>query len=434
MSSIPSQIKRTLAPEFERTVAGLLIREPWAVLDSDAGSRLDETHFADPLCKTVFRGARTASEEGKAWDLVVASDYARGHLNGASAAVAELSQSSGTLAQIEAYFEVLEDARLRRMLAQACDEIRGRCDSIEQDGDALTDEAEQRILSIREGFGRAEWCNIFSETKVDELLANLEQEWKGERKPGLDVGLPYLNGILGGLQPGRVYVIAGRTSTGKSALAAQILGHVAIELGNPVAIFSIEMPAAELGRRFLARFSGVDLGRFSERTANNGDFVRVRKALSQMKGNRLHVRDSRLTLPQFRANTRRLVRSQGVRAVAIDYLQIMHGSRGLERRLQIAEITAGVKTLARELDIPIILVSQVNRESAGKEAPPNLHNLSESTSIEQDADCVAMLHRPDLSVQDCTIYVRKNRGGKLGQVDTHFDGQTMTFSETEFAT
>ena len=313
---------------------------------------------------------------------------------------------------------------------------------LDTEADTALDQAEQAMLAVgerRAGDG-LETLGVF----LEKVLTRLEQiETEGLDVTGLPTGLVDLDRKLGGLQPSSLTVVAGRPGMGKSALAMNIASHVAINHG-PVAYFSMEMSPTEIAYRWLASHARVDsmLLRtgLSSGGGGGGDTARIWAALveatSRLYQVPLHTDEGSRTVGDIRAKTRRLKRSTGLELVVVDYIQLMHSpSRNRENRQQeIADISLNLKGLARELDVPVIAVSQLNRAlEARADKRPQLGDLRESGAIEQDADTVLMIYRdeyynhstPDRGIAE--INIAKQRAGPTGMIKTTFTDKYTRF-------
>ena len=290
---------------------------------------------------------------------------------------------------------------------------------------ALIDAAEQQIFKLRGDALRATRRRL--EDAVDEEIDRLQHAASdGRQIPGLETGLPQLDRLLGGLQDGRLYVVAARPSMGKSLFSLQIARHVARSQAGTVLFASLEMSDAETAQRHLAAESGVDPDRIHLGQVAGTDWPALLQAAAGTVGMPLHlIDDGDLSLSKLRAQARQLaVRDDGLRLIVVDYLQLMRVERPTGSRVEdVSEFSRGLKRLARELGCPVLAVSQLSR--AVEQRPdkrPLLSDLRESGQIEADADCVLMLYREDYYDPDSDrpgemdVIVRKNRQGGLGQI------------------
>lgn len=257
---------------------------------------------------------------------------------------------------------------------------------------------------------------------------------------GLQTGYYELDEMTGGLHPGEMIVIAARPSMGKTAIALNIAEHVALEHAIPVGVFSMEMSRTQIGWRMIASRANVDNTRLTRRTLDHESVARASMCADDIAKAPLHIDDqAALSILQLRAKARRLVQRHGVELILIDYLQLMNapGSDRDGRQNEVGAISRGIKSIARELEIPVVCLSQLNRANEQRENKrPRMSDLRESGSIEQDADVVMMLHREDYYRRqeadynpdnEAELIINKQRNGPCGTVRLMFDGPSMTF-------
>ena len=280
---------------------------------------------------------------------------------------------------------------------------------------------------------------------IDQFVANFQQWAKtGEDTDALRYGLTDLDRMLGGARPGQLIVLAAATGVGKTALGLQFARTWA-ESGHPVAIFSLEMPRQQLQERLLASIAGVSLNGLTRRsTPNTDELEKVIAAKDRLADLPMHICDATSLTPAKLADTARLLRDQsGIKMLVIDYLQLLDFERRENRNVEVAGVTRAVKTLALEMNVPILLLSQLNRDSTREKRRPRLHDLRDSGAIEQDADVVLFLHDPERvkdspgpgyfaePARDLELIVAKQRQGPLGAFSVRFDGERQQFSNIE---
>jgi replicative DNA helicase len=325
---------------------------------------------------------------------------------------------------------VREHAQLRRLLT-ATYEIQASVHTRSgHDAEALIDQAEQAIFALRarQLAGRQRLLSA----AVEEEIERLERAAADQRElPGVATGLRELDRLLGGLQDGRLYVVAARPAMGKSLLSLQIARHVATVEAQRVLFASLEMSDSETAQRHLAAESGVNPERIHLGKVTAADWPPLLSAAAASAQLPMHLLDDGdLSLTTLRAQARQLAqRHDRLGLVVVDYLQLMRAERPTGNRVEdVSEFSRGLKRLARELACPVIAVAQLSR--AVEQRPdkrPLLSDLRESGQIEADADCVLMLYRDDYYDRDSErpgemdIIVRKNRQGRLGQITTHVD-------------
>jgi replicative DNA helicase len=338
------------------------------------------------------------------------------------------------LARLDTYVELIKERSVRRRLIDACGEItRLSLDGGVEAAQAL-DQAERVVLelgeeAIRRGFVPLQ--EVFHTT-----LAELEE--KPERVlAGVATGYTDLDKMTLGLHPGNLVVLAARPGVGKTSLALNIAQHVALREDRSVGIFSLEMSREELALRILSAEANVEFYRMRSGHLSQTHWSRLLKTVKTMADKRLYIDDSaNPSLLEVASKTRRLKAEKGLDLVVIDYLQLMEaGGRYENRNLEISAITRHLKQLAKELDIPVLCLSQLSRrpEQRGKDHRPQLSDLRESGSIEQDADLVMFIYRDDLYNEDsehpgeAELILSKHRNGQTGTVRLVFLGEMTKF-------
>jgi replicative DNA helicase len=335
--------------------------------------------------------------------------------------------------------EQLRDYWRRREIVRIATNLVMDAKDFQRSSDEVLDAGEAALLSMR--IESKESGLIHCSGAVDRAVKRIELAHKKRGGVvGLATGFRDFDRMTGGLKPGQLIIVAARPSMGKSAFATNIAEHVCLELDQAVALFTLEMTSDELMERVLCGQSDINLQRVRDGFMSKEEVARLGKKMGQVSGAPLYLDETpSLSIASFRARARRAVARHGVKLLIVDYLQLMKGAskRALaDRRLEIDEISSGLKATAKELKVPVIALSQLNRD-AEETAAPKLSHLRESGSIEQDADVVALLHRPERVVQDkkrkeelkgqATLYVAKQRNGPVGPVELYFHGETTQF-------
>ncbi len=306
----------------------------------------------------------------------------------------ELASGVPSAANASHYARLVREKAIIRKLIEEAGEI--LCEAYQSGDDAavMLDQAEHRIFSIAE---RYEHSDVESLGRLVQEVVDRLQASDGRRGSGVASGFADLDEITGGFQPGDMIIIAGRPSMGKTALALNIAENMALR-GDAVGIFSLEMTKHQLVERLLASRSGLELHRLRRMMLGKEHYARLFKACGELQDAPVYVDDlPASTLLQIRARARRMAAKHAVKAIFIDYIQLITvGGRVESRQLEVSAISRGLKALARELKIPVICLSQLNRASEQREGHrPRLSDLRESGSLEQDADVVGLLHRED---------------------------------------
>jgi len=358
---------------------------------------------------------------------------------GGKEVVDQLVVDTPTAANVELYCRVVRDRAVERELLNGAAQIVRMIQEpgADEGGGALMERAEQLIFQVAEKRTSNETVSIQSvlETIVEEAGRVMEARRQGLEipSPAVATGFHDMDKMFsGGLWPGEVIVIAARPSVGKTTFAINIARKVSCKPPEkkpvPVAIFSLEMPKEQVSKNLLCAQAGIASDKMRRYAFDEQDFEIVRDAARSLQTAPLFIDDSPgLTVGELRARARRLYHRDGVRLFLIDYLQLMQaGSRHDNREQAVAELSRQVKLIARELGVPIVLLSQLRRPLQGHEnEPPKLTDLRESGAIEQDADVVIMLHRELDSAtntysNNIRVIVQKNRNGELGEVKLNY--------------
>ena len=418
--------------EAEQSVLGAVLRSAEAadlVFDG-----LEAADFYAPQHRMVFTAMRGLYDDHQPIDTMTVSDRMRraGELEkaGGVGQVARLWDLVPSAANVGYYLDVVAEHSVRRRLAAAAGRVTELAGDLDAEIEVALDEAERAVLAVADRNTGKGLAAIGSHlTAVLEQIESLEG---ADGVTGLTTGLIDLDRKLGGLQPATLTVVAGRPGMGKSALSANIAAHAARNHG-PVAYFSLEMSDSEIAVRLLSAEARVDSSNL--RTSLGGDaWQRIVTAAARLYQLPLHTDSTARTVTDMRAKCRRLRRQGGLALVVVDYMQLMSGRNRENRQQEIADISLNLKGLARELDVPVIAVSQLNRavEHRGDKRP-QLGDLRESGAIEQDADTVLMIYRDDhynpASDQAGTaeILVVKQRAGPTGTVRVTFTGKYTRF-------
>jgi len=330
---------------------------------------------------------------------------------------------------------VQEKYLLRRMI-RTCTEVVGRVYDYEGEIDVLMDEVERDILRISESRVQSQTTTI--KELVKKAINTIEDFHQRQGVlTGVGTGFKDLDKMTSGLHGGEMVVIAARPSMGKTSLAMNIAEHVSIEQRLPVGVFSLEMTSESLVLRMLCSRSRVNLRNVREGFLAERDFPKLTGSAGKLSNSPLFIDDSSaLSILQLRAKARRMAQQYGIKLFVVDYLQLLHSTsrRAENRQQEIADISSGIKSLAKELNVPVIVLSQLNREiEREKGRPPRLSDLRESGAIEQDADVVGLLYKPKLGSDDedgsgaveedavpINLLIAKQRNGPTGDVSLTF--------------
>lgn len=344
-----------------------------------------------------------------------------------------------TASNIAHYAEIVHRKYVLRGIISASQEISQLGYQESDEVGVLLDEAERKIFSLSHGSLRQKFEPIADAlegawNRIDQL-----QEGDGTKFRGIPCGFTPLDNLLSGFQKSDLVILAARPSVGKTTLALDIARHVGVKENIPVGIFSLEMATEQLVDRLLAAEAKVDSWRLrtGRLSANSDEFPRIREAMDRLAKAPIYIDDEvSNNILQMRAMARRLQTEHGLGLIIIDYLQLIswHKSSNESMVQQVTEISRSLKGLARELDVPVIALSQLSRAVEQRTSPvPKLSDLRESGSIEQDADVVLFLYREDRYKDDSDkkniteVQIAKHRNGPLGKVSLYFDTTTTSF-------
>jgi replicative DNA helicase len=356
---------------------------------------------------------------------------------GGIAYLAALPDAVPSAANLSYYLDIVQEKYLLRKMIHTCTDVVARVYDHEGEVDMLMDEVERDILRISESRVQSQTTTI--KDLVKRAINTIEDFHQRQGVlTGVGTGFADLDKMTSGLHGGEMIVIAARPSMGKTSLAMNIAEHVAIELRLPVGVFSLEMTSESLVLRMLCSRSRVNLRNVREGFLAERDFPKLTGSAGKLASAPLFIDDSSgLSILQLRAKARRMAQQYGIKLFVVDYLQLLHSTsrRAENRQQEIADISSGIKSLAKELNVPVMVLSQLNREiEREKGRPPRLSDLRESGAIEQDADVVGLLYEPKSGGEDdeggassadkdalsINLLLAKQRNGPTGDVELTF--------------
>ena len=404
---------------------------------------LSSDDFYLPAHQTLYTCFLELYRKNAPIDLVSVASYLKDHGQleavGGAAYLSELAQTVVSGANAEYYSTIVRDKSLQRSLIGACSDIISNCFDQSRSVDALLDESEQAVFSISERTSG----KVFKSSKelvnrvFEELTKRFEQK---EAVTGVTTGYNRLDQMTAGLQPSDLIIVAARPSMGKTSFAMNIAEYAGLSLKMPVAVFSMEMSSTQLAKRLISSVGRIDAQKMRRGRLDDSDWARYTDTVSLMSKSPFYIDDTgALTVNELRSRARRLARKTGPLAlIVVDYLQLMTGSntRGNQenRATEISEISRGLKSLAKEMDVPVIALSQLNRGvDARTDKRPVMSDLRESGAIEQDADIIMFIYRDWVYHKDTAdpnvaeIIIGKQRNGPTGTVNMRFDGQFTRF-------
>ena len=429
--------------EAENALLGSLMMDKDAFLK--VGDFLESRDFYKRTHQQIYLAMEELFEKGDPIDILSLAARLKEKKQledvGGNVYLTELVNSVPTAAHVMAYAKIVQKKRILRDLISVSQEIGVMGYDEAEDTDILLDKAEASIFAI----AQKSLSKNFTHVKDDlegafERIDRLSKNEKGTR--GVPIGFSNLDNILSGLQNSDLIILASRPSMGKSALAMDIARRVSMHHNVPVGVFSLEMSKDQVIDRLIASQAGVDLwklrtGKLSSQGDDN-DFARIQEAMGVLSEAPLYIEDSPMqSMLKMRAMARRLQANKGLGLLIIDYLQLIEPRNAQSNIVQqISEISRSLKGLARELNIPVLALSQLSR-AVEQRTPqrPRLSDLRESGSLEQDADVVLFIYREDRYRADPTnqgiaeIIIAKHRNGPVGSVKLHFDEKTVSFSD-----
>ncbi|MDN3614875.1 MAG: replicative DNA helicase [Vibrio gallaecicus] len=429
--------------EAEQSVIGglLLDNERWDTVSEKVVSK----DFYSRPHRLIFEAVKAILEESNPLDLITLSEFleVREQLEevGGFAYLADLAKNTPSAANINAYAEIVAQRALVRSLIGVANEIADSgYDPQGRSSEDLLDLAESKVFAIAEGRASENEGPQNVDSILEKTLERIEILYKSPQDgvTGVDTGFNDLNKKTAGLQGSDLIIVAARPSMGKTTFAMNLCENAAMKQDKPVLIFSLEMPAEQLMMRMLASLSRVDQTKIRTGQLDDEDWARISSSMGiLMDKKNMYIDDSSgLTPTEVRSRARRIAREHdGISMIMIDYLQLMRVPALSENRtLEIAEISRSLKALAKELNVPVVALSQLNRslEQRADKRPVN-SDLRESGSIEQDADLIMFIYRdevynPDSSLKGIAeIILGKQRNGPIGSVRLTFQGQHSRF-------
>jgi replicative DNA helicase len=429
--------------EAEQSLIGGLL------IDNAAWDRIGdvvrETDFYRDDHRRIFRHIGKLIQMGRPADVVTVYESIEQSnevdQTGGLGYLGEIANATPSAANIRRYAEIVRERAILRQLVTVGDEIAGNAlNPAGRDVKQLLDDAEQRIFQIAEAGNRSSNGFVAIQPLLGEVVERMETLLARDSQSditGVATGFADLDRMTSGLQAGDMIVVAGRPSMGKTAFALNIAEHVGVELRLPVAIFSLEMSGPQLATRFLSSVGRIDQSKLRTGRLTDDEWDRMTVALGKLHEAPIHIDETgAINSTDLRARARRLHRQFGkLGLIIIDYLQLMSSNRmGENRATEISEISRSIKALAKELQVPIIALSQLSRKVEERtDKRPLMSDLRESGAIEQDADIIMMMYREEYYKPDtqdkgtAEAIIGKHRNGPVGTVRLTFLGEYTKF-------
>jgi replicative DNA helicase len=426
--------------DAERSILGAILLDNHAL--NAAIENIKPEDFFLEQHRRVFNQMIALGESQQAIDLVTLTEslHRVGELEASGGApyLAALADGMPRVSNVEHYARIVREKALLRNLIHASHNIQQRALEGEDGADTILDNAESSIFALAEDRVKAGLIPV--KDIVRDNFERLEKIFReGKSITGVSTGYMELDKLLSGLQPSELLILAARPSQGKTALALNLAENISIRAGMPVAFFSLEMSKESLLQRLVASVAQIDAHKFRSGHLSREDWRRMTEALGTISSAPLWIDDAGSTsVLEIGAKARRLKREKGLSLVVVDYLQLITGrGRFNNRQEEVSSISRGLKGLAKELQLPVLVLSQLTRAPEREERGPQLSDLRESGAIEQDADVVMFIYRPHWSKMDASpeerdqaeIQVAKQRNGPTDKVRFVFRSRLTRFEE-----
>jgi replicative DNA helicase len=432
--------------EAEQSIVGglMLDNQAWDKISS----KLCEADFYRTEHRILYRAIAALAKKDQPFDVVTLLDALKSHNElddaGGEAYLFELANNTPSVANVMAYADIVREKSVQRQLISVATEIADSAyNPAGREVPELLDMAETKVFAIGEqtaGDGGPENIKsilVRAVEKIDALYHN------GDAITGLATGLSDLDEMTSGLQASDLVIVAGRPSMGKTTLVMNMAEHAAIKAGKPVLVFSMEMPSDSLAMRMMSSLGRIDQHRIRTGKLDDDDWPRVTSAVHMLSEAPLYIDDTPAISPsEMRARARRLAKEHGsLGLIVVDYLQLMKvpGFGAENRTAEISEISRSLKALAKELHVPVIALSQLNRSLEQRsDKRPVMSDLRESGAIEQDADLICFIYRDEVYNEDspdkgvAEIIVAKQRNGPIGKIRVAFLGKYTRFEDLAF--
>jgi len=438
------------APDAERGVLSSILLAPKEVIGLAVESGVRKESFYIPAHGEIFEVLLELWNANRPIDFITIAQYLRDRNRldqvGGAAALNELFVYLPTAANAGYYIEILLEKFTLREIIKVCNEYSARSYEEQDNPAGLLDEVETKIFAIAKERFKDKAASL--KEMVMKAIGDINKIYESRgQTSGLSTGFKELDKMTDGLHGAEMFVIAARPSMGKTAFAMNMAEHIALNTGKPVAVFSLEMSSQQLVQRLLCSIARVNLASIRNGFLSERDFPALTAGAHRLASAKIFVDDtSSLSILELRAKARRMKSQHDIAAIFIDYLQLLRStsSRAKDsRQLEIAEISAGLKALSKELNVPIIVLAQLNRNpeqrTGDSKGRPRLSDLRESGTIEQDADVVGLLVREEYyadtdeakaeALGKATLIIAKQRNGPTGDVPLSFIKEYARFED-----
>lgn len=430
--------------EAEASLLGALLIDSDAIVKIADG--LNATDFFDKRHERIYEAIKQLYEKRQSIDVLTLSDQLKNNgsldLIGGASYLTELTNFVPTAAHVEQYASIVAQKAMRRRLIAASQSMTTLGYDESKELPELIEEAETKLFEVSQQHVKQSVISL--ETVLAESFDRLDDLHKDKQKiRGVPTGYRDLDNTLAGFQRSDLVILAARPSMGKTALALNFAHNIAVQANQPVLIFSLEMSKEQLVDRLLSMESGVDAWALRTGNLTDADFEKIGQAMGTLSEAQIFIDDTPgITVSDLRTKARREAHQRELGLIIVDYLQLMSGGSrfgGDGNRVQeISEISRGLKSVARELNVPVLALSQLSRSVESRSPQiPQLADLRESGSIEQDADVVAFIYREEYYNPDtdrkklADVFIKKHRNGPTGGVELYFDNEKQRFRSVE---
>jgi replicative DNA helicase len=426
--------------DAEASMLGAILIDADAIVKIADIVRPDD--FYEERHKRIYEAILNLYEKHSPIDVLTLSDQLKGNgfldMVGGAQYLTELTNFVPTATHVEQYADIVSQKSLRRRLIKASQDIVGMGYDEQRSLQELVEEAESRLFEVSQRHVKQDISSI--ETILSESFDRLDELHKDKGKiRGVPTGFKDMDNILAGLQKSDLFILAARPSMGKTAFSLNLAHNVAVKSKEAVLFFSLEMSKEQLVDRMLSMESGVDAWALRTGNLTDADFEKIGQAMGTLSEAQIYIDDTPgITVSDLRTKARREAHLRPIGLIVVDYLQLMSGGARFSsegnRVQEISEISRGLKGVARELNVPLIALSQLSRSVESRHPQiPQLADLRESGSIEQDADVVAFIYReeyynPETDRKNITdIFIKKHRNGPTGAIELYFDREKQRF-------
>ena len=432
--------------EAEKSVLGALLVSPDAILDVINIIKPDDFYRKDH--QTIYEAMLELFDRNQTIDVITVSNILQQNMSieniGGIQYLGSLAEEVPLAANAAQYAKIVAEKSTQRRLIKCAQDIAKNAYEPEGDVTKSVEFAEQSVLDVLQNRAARSYVTIGD--VIPAVLDNIEKASKTSGLVGIPSGFYDLDKMTNGFQNSNLVVIAGRPGAGKTAFMLNIARHVAVDEHLPVAIFNLEMSKEELATRILSTQSNIESKKLKTGQLEEADWIDLGSGADSLMNVPIYIDDAtENSIQAIRSKARKLKMERDIKLIVIDYLQLMSGKAKTENRAtEVAEVTRGLKVLAKELNVPVLVGSQLNRESEKRaDKRPQLSELRESGSIEQDADLVILMHRNMNETKEgeenqatgkniAELNIAKQRNGETGPINLYFEAEKMTFKNISY--